>query len=64
MVTIPEKFQLKELFDKVPEDPTYVLKGLICYMGAHYLAFFRRILIKYDYLPLDPNNLSRDLREM
>ena len=57
MVTIPEKFKIKNLFDKAPADETYVLKGLICYMGAHYLAFFRRMLIKLDYLALDPTKL-------
>ena len=57
MVTIPEKFKIKNLFDQAPTDETYVLKGLICYMGAHYLAFFRRMLIKLDYLALDPTKI-------
>ena len=33
-------------------------------MGAHYLAFFRRMLIKWDYLPLDPSKIDKDLQEM
>jgi len=33
-------------------------------MGAHYLAFFRRMVIKFDYLPLDPNRIRDDLLAM
>ena len=37
---------------------------MVCFHAAHYLAFFRRILIKFDYLEADYKTLDADLREM
>ena len=37
---------------------------MICYQGAHYIAFFRRLLIKLDYLACDPTTVSQDLKTM
>ena len=47
---IPEEMCPDELYHCLgDEKPTYVFRGMICYVGAHYLAFFRRIFIKLDY---------------
>ena len=37
---------------------------MVCFQVAHYLAFFRRILIKLDYLEADYKTFGADLREM
>ena len=37
---------------------------MVCFQAAHYLAFFRRILIKFDHLEADYKTLDADLREM
>jgi hypothetical protein len=47
---IPEEMYLNELYHCVgDEKPKYVFRGMICYIAAHYLAFFRRMVIKLDY---------------
>jgi hypothetical protein len=51
MISLPERFRSNEIFDDNPED-TYILRGLIAFQGAHYLSFFRRIYMKYDFLPV------------
>lgn len=47
MVSIPNKFKLNELF-KSPgsSDAEYVFKGMICFTGGHYYAYFRRLFLK------------------
>ena len=37
---------------------------MVCFHAAHYLAFFRRILIKFDYLEVDYKTLDADFKEM
>lgn len=53
LVSLPEVFAPKEMYGANGTSVKYVLKGMICFQAAHYLAFFRRILIKYDYLETD-----------
>ena len=43
----------------------YVLRGMICFTeGGHYLAFFRRILIKMEHLVSHDSNVKQELRKM
>ena len=62
LVAIPEKFSTKEIFDKDAKgEANYVFKGMICYQGAHYISFFRRIKIKLDYLAVNTDTINQDL---
>ena len=62
MVSIPERFDSRKLFTSFGQRPeTYVLKGIICFQSAHYLAFFRKIFMKMDYLGADFLNLQKNL---
>ena len=44
---IPQKFQLSDLFDIAempgvePADEQYVLKAVVCFLGAHYMTFIK-----------------------
>jgi hypothetical protein len=64
LLSLPEVLTPRDLFSANDEKTKYVLKGMICFQAAHYLAFFRRILIKYDYLEADYETLQKDLQEM
>lgn len=64
LLTLPEVLSPRDLFGASSGKANYVLKGMICFQTAHYLAFFRRILIKYDYLDADYKTIQSDLAEM
>jgi hypothetical protein len=65
LLTLPETLTPQELYSgQQKSKEKYVMKGMICFQAAHYLAFFRRVLIKYDYLDIQYNTASRDLQEM
>ncbi len=65
LVAIPEKFSSSQIFDKmIKGDSNYVFKGMICYQDAHYIAFFRRMLIKLDYLAGNPDTVRSDIKKM
>lgn len=55
--SISNTLVLSELFDTVTgpnnqgEDPIYQFKGMICYLGAHYVAFFRTVESDLEYDP-------------
>lgn len=38
---IAGQISLKEMFDSVIEDQAYRLRGMVCYYGKHYVAYFR-----------------------
>ena len=57
LLTLPEVFTPRDMYSVNDDKTKYVLKGMICFQAAHYLAFFRRILIKYDYLEADYETL-------
>lgn len=48
MASIPLQFNLLELFSKVDSDAKYNMKGMICYVGGHYLSFIKRDVSKND----------------
>ena len=51
LVSITENFAARNLFNGSNDhDAQYILKGMICFQGAHYLAFFRRLLTKMEHL--------------
>jgi len=51
MISLPEKFDLKELASSEGQSSVvYTLKGLVCYSNNHYFAFFRRIFHKIGYV--------------
>lgn len=65
LVTIPNTFANSNIFDKTDKGPAeYIFKGMTCFQGAHYISFFKRILMKFDYLHCNPNTLSSDLNKM
>ncbi len=53
LVSVPETFKLSDLFTSNLNEK-YIFKGMICYQAAHYLAFFRRAVMKLDYLIDNP----------
>ena len=62
LVTIPETFANTDIFDKVDKGPgEYIFKGMTCFQGAHYISFFRRLLMKFDYLYCNPETVNSDL---
>ena len=63
MLSLPERFKSNEIFDDNPTEDTYILRGLIAFQGAHYLSFFRRIYMKYDYLPVSDYNKLTEIHE-
>lgn len=45
-MSIATQFSVGELFlvdpaDMLPEDTFYLLKGVVCFVGAHYFTFIR-----------------------
>ncbi|KAL6053374.1 protein deubiquitination [Balamuthia mandrillaris] len=41
LCSIEQRIQLKDIFDSAPSpDASYMLRGMVCYYGLHYLAFF------------------------
>mmetsp|Transcript_13165 Transcript_13165/g.17891 ORF Transcript_13165/g.17891 Transcript_13165/m.17891 type:complete len:194 (+) Transcript_13165:388-969(+) len=51
LVSIPEMFEVSQLYKhKAAQGQEYALRGMICFAGNHYFAFFRRIFIKIGYL--------------
>ena len=51
LVSIPEIFDISQLYKhKAPQGQEYTLRGMICFSGNHYYAFFRRIFIKIGFL--------------
>ena len=59
LVAIPETFGNSDIFDKLNEGPAqYIFKGMTCFQGAHYISFFKRILMKFDYLHCNPETLN------
>ena len=64
LLSLPEVLNPKEIFGASTGKAKYVLKGMICFQAAHYMAFFRRIMIKYDYLETDYRTVNSDLAEM
>ena len=67
MFSLPERLSPSDMFsytDQKNNQAYYVLKGMVCFHAAHYLAFFRRILIKFDYLEVDYKTLDADFKEM
>jgi hypothetical protein len=52
LASVSNTLHLSELFD-IPnnEDPLYQFKGMICYLGAHYVAFFRTVESDLEYDP-------------
>jgi hypothetical protein len=50
LVSIPSSFDLKSLFKaEGSAQARYVFKGMICYQAAHYLSFFRRMVVRPEY---------------
>ena len=49
-VSIPQRFQMKDLYceKETPtpgyNDDSYILKGIICFLGAHYMTFVKQII--------------------
>lgn len=42
--SIPQKFQLQELFQISEQDSTsdeYILKAVVCFLGAHYMTYIK-----------------------
>jgi hypothetical protein len=65
MVAIPERFNSKSLFTSFSQKPeSYVLRGIVCFQSAHYLAFFRKIFMKMEYLGADYQSLDQSLNQM
>ena len=52
LVSIPQMFDLKDMMNSnAQKSQQYVFRGMICFSdGGHYLAFFRRMIIKMGYL--------------
>ena len=42
-LSLSDTFKLSELFDNPGESPLYQFKGMICYLGAHYISVFRLV---------------------
>jgi len=42
--SIPQHFHLSELFDleTTPKDETYMLKSVVCFLGAHYMTYIKQ----------------------
>ena len=51
LASIPEVMTMDELYECSRRDgeARYVFRGMVCFQGAHYYAFFRRLFIKYDF---------------
>ena len=46
LVSIPSDFDTSNLFKTDGSTKArYIFKGMICYQAAHYLSFFRRMLL-------------------
>lgn len=46
LLTLSDTFKLEEIFtlkSTSMKSPTYQLKGMICYVGAHYITYFRTL---------------------
>jgi hypothetical protein len=62
MIAIPEKTDLAEIYDlPSSKGSDYAFRGMICFQGAHYIAYFRRILIKFDFQEINFNQTKKDL---
>ena len=48
VISIPSRINLTEMFE-VSHDHQYILKGLVCFLGAHYLTYMKQIV---DGVPL------------
>ena len=49
MVSIPPEFSTDRVFKgHGTKKHKYALKGFFCFSGAHYLAFFRRMMLKQE----------------
>lgn len=48
VISIPSRINLTEMFE-VSHDHRYILKGLVCFLGAHYLTYMKQIV---DGVPL------------
>ena len=50
LASIPETLTMDEMYTCPSEEKIqYAFRGMIVYQGAHYFAFFRRMLIKLDF---------------
>lgn len=38
--SISQRFQVSQLYSHAP-DATYSLKGVVCFLGAHYMTFIK-----------------------
>eukprot|EP01117_Protostelium_nocturnum_P016472 TRINITY_DN6514_c0_g1_i3.p1 TRINITY_DN6514_c0_g1~~TRINITY_DN6514_c0_g1_i3.p1 ORF type:complete len:512 (+),score=143.35 TRINITY_DN6514_c0_g1_i3:636-2171(+) len=41
LMLISPQLELKEMFDSCPEGGTFVFRGMVCYYGKHYNAYFK-----------------------
>ena len=66
LVSIKQMFNLRDICNSSKQmSQDYVLRGMICFTeGGHYLAFFRRILIKMEHLVSHDSNVKQELRKM
>ena len=60
LVTIPESFFINELYTQNVETDAacqYIFKGMTCFQDGHYLSYFRRVFMKYDFIATDYRNV-------
>jgi len=68
LTSIPETLAIESIYQCMSDDEEkeseYAFRGMIVYQGAHYYAFFRRILIKYDFQEINFRHQRTDLKEL
>ncbi len=65
LISIPEFFSTEDLYTGLDQKSArYTFKGMICFQAAHYLSFFRRMAMKFEYLDIDYNTQEQDIRAL
>lgn len=58
MDTIDQQILVKEIFDSVVQPGSYTLRGMICYYGLHYNAYFRNPKTR-EWLMFDDSRVTK-----
>ena len=63
--SIPIILNTQDIFNQEDKSQSYfVLKGMFSYQFGHYLAFFRRLVIKLNQLAKDEKEMEQMFREV